>query len=59
MKLTLTIDTDRLAQYGGGDEPLIDFVNRVAHEARTGGKHVWTKTVANVGTIDRAQVHSS
>jgi hypothetical protein len=55
MKITVTIDLDRLAQFGGGDEPVAEFLNRMARERQTGGKFAWTRTVANVGTIDRIE----
>lgn len=53
MKLTITIDPARVEQFGDLAETLQDFVRRVAADARTGGRVVWTTNAANVGTVDR------
>lgn len=50
MLLTITIDTDRVAEYAG-DRTLAEVVEDVRAHAHTGGRIVWVGS-ANVGTID-------
>ncbi len=55
MKVTVTIDTERLPKFGGENESIGDFFARMEDDALRGGKVVWTRTVANVGTIDKVE----
>ena len=52
-EITVTVDLDRLERFGGGDEPVLAFLRRVASNAATGGDVVWTSTLANVGRIEK------
>ena len=56
MKVTVTVDTERLAKFGGGDEHVLEFFRRMAAESKTGSSIAWTTTCANVGTIDKLEV---
>jgi hypothetical protein len=53
MKVTVTIDLDRLEEFGGGDEAVAEFLKRAVASKLSGGRGiVWSYTVANVGTVD-------